>query len=259
VFTQQDGDCSGIEDVCNSVSLFSASPEAVIVDNFDSEPTDASANLNCGDGIIDLGEQCEPPAGEICNNGEDDDGDLLIDCADPDCAIPGFQSCDANCLLAPACLPILNDPAYIRTYSEEERAAGRRDAVSIHGRFIPETPADPATEGFEFLLTNANGEIYRARLLPGDFRAKVKATKSQWKFKDKTAKKGPGIRDGFFQVSVKRDIRGGFQNYTFRIKAYIGNDVAFLTAEWQGDPGRWKLAQKDYDISDLYPDFYPAP
>ncbi len=55
MFTQQDGDCSGIEDVCNSVSLFSASPEAVIVDNFDSEPTDASANLNCGDGIIDLG------------------------------------------------------------------------------------------------------------------------------------------------------------------------------------------------------------
>ncbi len=273
--TQTDGDCAGLEDVCNSVAVASDASEVDISDNFDSEPTDVNPNVNCGDGIIDLGETCEPPAAEICNNGQDDDGDLLIDCADPDCAIPGFQSCDANCLLAPACLPILNDPAYIRTYSEEERAAGRRDAVSIHGRFIPETPADPATEGFEFLLTNANGEIYRARLLPGDFRAKVKATKSQWKFTDKTAKRGPGIRDGFFKVQVKRDIRGGFQNFTFKIKAYgdmsravlrsmttlvyIGNDVAFLTAEWSGQPGRWKLYQSDYDISDLYPDLDGAP
>jgi len=208
------------------------------------------APVTCGDGDLDPGEQCDPPSAEICNNSIDDDADMLIDCSDPDCTTPGFQSCDSNCQLTTACVPILNDPA---TLSWEQ--------VQIHGRFIPTTETNPLIDGFVFLITNENGEVFRARLFPGDLRHVGGTARHRWSFKDHGARSGKGIRDGISRVRVRqRRERDGTVSYPFRIEAYgdmsraltsrmttqvyVGDDVAFLTATWEGKPGRWYLTQK---------------
>ncbi len=256
--TVQDGDCGGLEDTCNSASVSASSADVDGSDNADSEPTDISPNLLCGNGVVNPGEDCEPPSAEICNNGVDDNGDALIDCADPLCPA-GSNSCDANCLFTNPCVSILNDPAIIRTYGEQKRGRPRKDFVKIHGRFIPNSPVDPYLEGFSFLLTNADGIIYTASLFPGDFEIK----REEFRFKDKRAKRtGLGIRGGIFKLRVKQRFDGGFLGYGFTIKAYgdlsravlprmttqvyIGDDVAFLTATWRGDSRKWKLKQSDF-------------
>ncbi len=262
VGTLQDGDCPGIEDVCNRAVAVSTTAEADVADNADAEPANVSPNLLCGNGVLDPGEECEPPTAEVCNNGLDDNGNVDIDCADALCAEPGFASCDANCMEAAPCVPILNDPARIRAGDSEARSGPRRGSLSIHGRFIPTTDADPRTEGLRFLLTNAHGDIYRANLLPGDMKAKESHEKARWNFKDKQAKRGVSLRDGLYKVSVRRKLVYGFVNYSFRIQAYgdmsrallprmttqvyIGDDVGYLTADWSGEEGNWKLTASDH-------------
>jgi len=71
-----------------------------------------------GRGIVALVEQIlwggppPPPAAEICNNAIDDDGDGLIDCADPDCAgdpiclplpLPTCNEIGGDCILKGIC------------------------------------------------------------------------------------------------------------------------------------------------------------
>jgi hypothetical protein len=227
----------------------------------------ASAIPFCGNAVIDPGEDCDPPSPEICNNGIDDDGDLLVDGADPECVVPGFQSCNAGCLLTPALVPILDDPAKINVYPLEAESGTpvRKDFLKIHGRFIPTTVADPLTEGITFMLSNANGEIYQGSLLPGDMEAKIGNTSSRYRFKDKGARAlgGRPLRDGIFQFTMRRKLVNGYVNYAFKIKVfgnmqratlrrmttqvYLGDDVAYLTADWSGPPGRWTLRRKDFE------------
>ncbi|MBI5506064.1 MAG: hypothetical protein HY899_14810 [Deltaproteobacteria bacterium] len=146
----------------------------------------------------------------------------------------------------------------IRTFDTEARSRGRRDYVKIHGRFIPETPADPLIEGFTFSIGNARGEFYRASLLPMDLEGRIGTSGGRWIFKDSTAKLGPGLRQGLSRVTVRSKLMDGYLNYSFRIVAYgdlsratlsqmttqvyIGDDVAYLTADWSGEPGKWKLS-----------------
>lgn len=59
---------------------------------------------SCGDGwVCGPDGYCAPASsidaritGEICNNGIDDDGDGLVDCADDEC--PGQPTCGAGCI-----------------------------------------------------------------------------------------------------------------------------------------------------------------
>jgi len=210
----------------------------------------------CGDGVVGPGEECDPPDAEICNNGIDDDGDNQIDCADPDCAQRITPGCNATCRSTPSCTPILKDPAII--VARAPLASGRHDFVRIHGRFDAYTAIDPTADGFVFALSNESGEIFRARLLPGDLQ--LRGTR-RWRFIDKTAKTGPGIRDGFFKVKVDRTGRGPLYNWVFSFSAYgdlsgatvptmttqtyLGDDVAVLKATWSGSPGNWRLTLKD--------------
>jgi uncharacterized repeat protein (TIGR01451 family) len=251
----QDGDCDDLGDVCNTAVAGTSSSDATFDNNVDGEPTDVAPPVLCGNGVVNPGEQCDPPSAENCNNMMDDDGDLLIDCADPNCLLPGFQSCDSNCQLTPACMPILDDPARIRANS-----------ISIHGRYIPTTPVDPAVDGFVFLLTNEDGEIGRWVMLPGDMTLKGSPGPGlkRWQFKDPTARRGGGTRNGIFFMEVKeRPERDGTTSYPFRVRVfgdmsgalkpkmttqvYIGTDVGHLTAEWRGKPGNWSLSKKDAD------------
>ncbi len=247
----QDGDCYNAEDLCNTVTVSARTSDPSLDNNHDSEPTDASTNPTCGDGIINGADQCDPPSAETCTNGVDDNGDNLIDCADPLCAYPA-TSCDGNCQLTTACLPILDDPAKLTW-----------NYVKIHGRFVPGTPVDPENEGFTFMLSNANGLIYRAELFAADLRfAGGKSTK-RWKFRDKFAKRGMGSRKGLSTISMKtRNEPDGSVSYPFKVKAYgdmsnatvalmttqisVGDDVSFVTEEWKGKPGHWRLYKSQF-------------
>jgi hypothetical protein len=244
--------------------------------------------LTCGDGLVDpnVGEECDPPQiiGEICDNRVDDDGDGLADCRDPDC--PAFctrdasdpnepldlnepctnhrecrqtfgrdaecvsqGSCGSRCVFINKCTRIDKDPGLIRFGRTPEHP----DLFSIHGRFPVIRAVDPTVESFVVSLSNANGTIFEGRLFPGDMVQKGKV----YVFKDKTAKKSDGIRDGLNFVKIKLKVVRGRLTLVFRVRAYgdfssatdplmafrvtLGTEGGFNEAEWNKTSVGWKI------------------
>jgi hypothetical protein len=223
----------------------------------------------CGDGIVDAncGEQCDPGTSEICNNGIDDDGDTLIDCGDPNCAETQLPGCSAQCLPIPPCTPILNDPAIIYMPELDVDADGAsRSAESapmgrfqFHGRIQPFTDVDPITDGFVLTLTNANGEIWRAEVLPGDIQQTARNRYAINATIGATATSSGGIA----KLNVRKRRDEGILGYGIRVRAYgdfsratlpemttqvyFNDDVGFVTARWAKRPGRWTLFARHLD------------
>jgi hypothetical protein len=200
----------------------------------------------CGDGDVNqASEQCDPPAGEVCNNLNDDDGDELIDCADPDCptecvrsdsttfqppggpctkhkdcrtieadsSCVGIGNCGANCEIVFGCEPIGPDPSAIEFNDPAP------DSFRMHALFTPRTVMDPAEDGLSLLLTNEDGVIYQAQLLAGDLVARGKGGK-RFRFVDKAAATGSGSRGGLYKVSVRFKNHGGASVCSFKIQAF---------------------------------------
>lgn len=228
------------------------------------EPADICLNVPngalCGNGVIDpgCGEQCDPPSAEVCNNGEDDDGDGLVDCEDPNCFEVLVSTCDDNCQFVPPCRQLQRDPALISFGSSEDRSVDRPGRFYLHARLFPATSIDPATEGFVITLRNANGEIYSAEVKPIDLRTNGKRLVFKAENRDEVLAEG-----GILRLSIIRRVFDGEVAYGFRVQAtgdfsratlarmttqvYFGDDVGYLTATWSGEPGRWTLRPKDYD------------
>ncbi len=175
----------------------------------------------CGNGIVDQGEQCDDgnvqsadgcdatcDLQEICTNTTDDDGDGAIDCDDTDCG----------------CLAILRDPAVIKfaaTRPKSSKARNRPDFFRVHGRLEPQSAHDALTEGLTLVVTNTNGVIYKARLLPGD----LKRHWSTMAFVDKGAARGEGAREGLSRVRLRRGVRNSL---VVMIEAYGDFSAATL-------------------------------
>ncbi len=207
----------------------------------------------CGDGDLDAGEECDPPNGEDCNNFVDDDGDMLVDCADPDCEPLSMETCGADCLLVEPCQPIEKDPATIRFDDDGD------DAFWIHGRFALQSGMDPSAEGFGVSLSNGNGEIYRATIDAGQ----LQRANGRYVFRDPGVRRGEApLAAGLYTAGVRvRKIRG-IEYLVFRLRAYtdfsaatesrmttvivVGNDVGSLTADWAQTRDGWRLSQRDY-------------
>jgi hypothetical protein len=123
------------------------------------------------------------------------------------------------------------------------------DLLKMHGGIAPRTAADPMTEGFGILLSNADGVIYRAFLRPGDLAGK--STTYMW-FLDRAARSGRGVRGGIFRLGVRQ--RGG--RYFFTLQAYadlagatlpmmtaqilVGDDVFINKSEWKRTSQGWQ-------------------
>ena len=166
------------------------------------------------------------PTTENCSNGIDDDCDMLIDCADPDCLparceAPPRPACttDADCPPVPGggqnrclCPDIRKDPSTIRFGS-----AGL-DVFSSHGRVVPGSSINVMTSEVKWLVTNdATGEIvWEGTLQPGDLTPNAKGT--LFRFSDRDAKSGQGIRDGIYKAKIH--ITRGGTSYGYKLQAY---------------------------------------
>jgi hypothetical protein len=217
------------------------------------------SDVCCGNGVLDPGEECEPPNDEDCNNGVDDDGDGREDCRDVDsCADPqnptvGIETCGDDCTLDMPCTRIRRDPAIIKFGLD-----GRPDRLTIHGRFPLSSTVEPFAEHFSYSLANDEGVIYRGVLIPGDLRGSAK----RLKFKDRTARHGVGSRDGLSIVRLKLLTVGGEPYLSFLVKAYgdlsaatlplmasqivVGNDSGYLERAWSPTKSGWKLNDRDF-------------
>jgi len=110
---------------------------------------------------------------EICNDMIDNNGDGLIDCQ------------DAACRATVGCSDFNNDPGRITL-----RQRPYLDVLRVHGHFTSATPLDPIANGVGILLANANGDVFRANLQPGDMIARGKGI---WSFRSSAASAGGGV------------------------------------------------------------------
>jgi len=122
--------------------------------------------------------------------------------------------------------------------------------LKLQGGVIPTTPVDPLNEVVGILISNANGVIYSASLMPGDMH--MHGTRIV-KFIDKTAKTGNGIRGGLAKVQLFNRT-GRFhlkvQAYadfsaatlpTMTVQFQVGNDVFMTKGDWARTTHGWKL------------------
>jgi len=227
--------------------------------------TTTTTLCECGDGIVSCDEACDPLGLEICSNETDDDGDGLIDCADPDCSEATGPTCTGTCMEETVeCKPILDDPAVIYLGDSDSNRLGY---FSLHGRVLAAPDAfNPSDDGFTIQLSNANGVIYSGTLLPGDLApAGVRnGLPTRYKFVDKSARTlGAGsTRNGIFRVSMRFRKVEGQPSFTVKLKIFsyftdateaqmttqwYGVDgIGYLTADWTKTNRGWKLTLENF-------------
>jgi hypothetical protein len=232
-------------------------------------------NADCddvGEDGVCIAQTCQPSP-EICNNRDDDDGDGLVDCLDPDCSEATVPTCSETCEDVNPCKCIDKDPAKIKF-----KKAPKLDFFKIHARVaIPLADIDPVGTGFGIHLSNTNGIIYEA-FIPGS--AIVAKTFHRWQYKNRDAKKDldpANSYKGLFRLGLRyRNIKG-VDFLTFRVQAYGDfsiaqdealslmttqvygfNHVAILTADWN-PKGKgsllngWSLHPRDIEAGCFLP------
>ncbi len=183
-----------------------------------------------------LGAACDSPVTEVSNNGLDDDGDGLIDCLDTDWSADGVEFvCSPSGSYAPACQPLLDDPAKIKF-----KADPRLDSLNLAARVLPTTAVDILSEGVEFKISNINGWIYSEIVLGSSFLSNTRGNK--WKYKMK--KNGtPQI----FNVNIKQKFDKVFQADSFIVKIKLEGDLSNADPD---DP--INELNSLYDLDDMY-------
>ena len=204
----------------------------------------------CGDGVVGPGEQCDDGNNlngdgcsaqctrqDICVNSIDDDQDGLIDCEDPDC----------DCLVV---TPVCKHPCPARIVFQERRP----DVLEFQVSFDPSQVFDPATTNVSVVVTNDDGLVFGATLLPGDLR---RQGGRQWVFRDPDARKGQGTRGGLFLVKTVFRPEGNRGEWRINVKAYgdlakatvpvmtiqvaVGSEAFQKTATWNRTRKGWDV------------------
>jgi cysteine-rich repeat protein len=222
----------------------------------------------CGDGVVDPGETCDPPNlapgpnGQVicrldctsCGDGvvqandveTCDDGNLVSGCRTDKPQKP-LDDCLNNCNE-----PICADPARIKFGSHE-----MPDLFTFHGRLITPNPVDFVNNHFVIELRDMSDNVlYRSSLVSGSI--EVQNAKSV-RYKNRGARAGGGVyqlkakqADGYYVLTLKA--YGDMSQTTADMvtHAYIGADEWAIRGLWtaQGAKG-WKLSNKAT--------FYPVP
>jgi len=223
------------------------------------------ALAECGNGVVDPGEECEPTTFEVCTNNQDDDGDGFLDCLDPDCTPEGtgtMFTCGQDCYAVPTCQPLLDDPARM-TFKMPKRF----DYLKMSARGILNTEINPDVEDVNFVVSNVGGVVYSEQLPPGSFVPNSSGT--SFKFKRRRDKITPGMYNYVIkkkyvkktdtnEVIVKPKMEGDFgladplrntiyteaELATMTIQLSIGNDVFYITAPYERKRNGWYLRDK---------------
>ncbi|MEW6270832.1 MAG: DUF4215 domain-containing protein [Thermodesulfobacteriota bacterium] len=191
----------------------------------------------CDDGNNLAGDGCSPTCqlSEICTDQQDDDGDGKVDCDDPECGCLNIT-------------PVCNHPCPARISFKPKGP----DRLQLQVSFTPTQAIDPAAVNLGVTLTNANGIVYAGSLLPGDLEKKGKL----WLFRDPSAVKGPGIRDGLQivrirtkdHVSYRVDLKANSalleQLATLpdmTIQLVVGNEAFQKAATWEQLKSGWRV------------------
>ena len=121
-------------------------------------------------------------------------------------------------------------------------SVGKLDHLTVRSAFPTGAIAD-VLDGVRITLTNANGVIYSAELLPGDLVQRG----TSLVFLDRDAKKGTGIRGGIAKVKIQPvpkigGVRilfdafghmGGATQDTMTLTLVVGNDANGITDTWE--------------------------
>ncbi len=213
--------------------------------------TNTCQESTCGDGFVQPGEQCDDgnaingdgcspqcQSADICENLTDDDGDGLVDCDDPDC----------SCLII---TPVCKHPCPAKIILSDKRP----DLLKFQVSFDPTFVLDPATVNVSIGITNSQGTVYAATLLPGDLRRQ--GGTRQWAFKDPAARTGGGIRAGLSLVKMVFKPEGDRGEWRINVKAFgdmsrateaqmtiqmmVGSDAFQKSATWEQIKNGWKV------------------
>lgn len=127
------------------------------------------------------------------------------------------------------------------------------DQLAVKTGFAPGVALDPANQAFRIVLRNASGVLYDASLQPGDLVLRGK----KFRFTDKGARRGTGIRGGVSRVEVSQAPNGGirvnveaFADLTaatlaeMTVQVTIGDDAVAYTEIWQQKPYGWYLPHR---------------
>lgn len=128
------------------------------------------------------------------------------------------------------------------------------DLLDVKSGFAPSTVLNPSAEGFRIVLRNANGVIWQATLQPGDLVLRGR----KFRFADKGARRGQGIRGGLSRVEISSanggaGTRVNVQAFadlsaatlaTMTVEITVGNDTIAYTQPWQQKPYGWYLPHR---------------
>ena len=210
-------------------------------------PDECVENLDCDDfdhcteDICDGAGNCIHndigPQGDetICNDMIDNNCDGLVDCDDP------------NCVDTEECPSIKRDPSKI-IFGKD----GKLDKFKSHGRVEPDQAIDVSSVEVGWMLSGPNGPIYRAALIPGDFKVNRKGT--TFKFRDRGAKLGITKRFGIFKAKIRIARNGTSYGYKIiaygdfsaanspdmALQMYIGDQVWIHDQPWIQNARGWK-------------------
>jgi cysteine-rich repeat protein len=208
----------------------------------------------CGNGVLDPGEECDDGnlvdgdgcsatcrRQEICGDLEDEDGDGLFDCEDPDCV--GVQN------------PILRDPGRILIFPAGTTLL---DRYRTRGGVPIGSPAliDPPNERVGILVTNSHNVLFKTWLEPGAFPVGLPSTPNRWYHVDRKARTEGGVFG--FEIGKKGNVRERhrirlklFGNFsaatepTMTLQIVIGKNLFCNKATWTSQPFGWRLPIHD--------------
>jgi hypothetical protein len=111
---------------------------------------------------------------------------------------------------------------------------------------------DLGTVEVDWLLTNANGPIYKGALIPGDL---VTTTGRHYRFSDRGARTGNGKRFGIYSVKFNKLHNGSGFSYTLQaygnlkgatdanmsVQVYVGDATFAVSKQWTQTPTGWRM------------------